>query len=203
MPVIGARYLVVIGPDGSGKTSVADRLAEILSEDIPVRRMNFSFGRLPSLSAVLGRPPRRAAPEGQRGAGMVQPLSAGRALLLGIWYGIDHVLGHLTLRRAQPGELIVFARSYHDFLYQRAYMNMPRFVIRIFLALGPAPVLAVTPMRAPKAIHEAKPELTELEIAEQYTRIIRALNRYSYFACIDASAGVEETVRSVREKLPL
>ena len=198
-----ARYIAILGPDGCGKTTVADHLAEVLAEQMIVRRMNFSFEILPPLSRILGRAPKEAAPEGQPNAGMVNPLRRTKALILGIWYGMDHVLGHFTLRRAQPGEVIIFARSYHDFLYQRAYLNLPRALPRLFLALGPKPDLIATPIREAAAIHEVKPELTIEEVSEQYSRIARGLQHYDYFALIDASLGVMDTVCRIRKRVGL
>jgi thymidylate kinase len=196
-----ARYIVILGPDGSGKTTIADRLADVLSKDRPVQRMNFAFGMMPSISQVLGRSPRKVAPEGQPNIGMVRPLNPVKALLLAIWYGIDHVLGHLFLCCLRPGVVVVFARSYHDFLYQRAYMRLPRFVPRFFLSLGPKPDLVVTPQRDPEAIHQGKPELTVEEIAQQYARIRGGLASYAYFCLVEASRGVEDTLSRICERL--
>jgi hypothetical protein len=134
---------------------------------------------------------------------MVPPLRRAKALLLGLWYGVDHVLGHVTLRRAKAGEVFIFARSFHDFVYQRAYVNVPRAVVRLFLALGPKPDLVVTPVRDARRIHEVKPELALDEIADQYARIVRALERYPYFVAIDATGGIEDTVLRIRERLAL
>lgn len=198
-----AKYIVVLGPDGSGKTTIADQLAENLSENHAVRRLNFSFGIMPSISRALGRKEREAAPEGTLNAGMVRPLRPLKAVFLAVWYGIDHVLGHITLYRKPPGETVIFARSYHDFLYQRAYLNLPRIVPRFFLALGPKPNLVVTPKRDAAVIHDDKPELTIEEIEEQYLRIIGSLGCYQYFDTIDAKAGVEDTIRQIRERVVL
>ena len=99
--------------------------------------------------------------------------------------------------------MIIFARSYHDFLYQRAYLNLHRAVPRLFLALGPKPDLVALPVRDAVAVHHAKPELTIEEISEQYHRITDELECYCYFTCIDASAGVEDTVRQIRKRTKL
>lgn len=198
-----ALYLVIIGPDGSGKTAVADELARGLDGDRIVRRLNFNFGVLPSLSTLAGRPPRRGAPEGALNSGMVRPLGAARASVLGVWYGIDHLLGHFVLRRSQPKEVVIFARSYHDFLYQRAFVNLPLAIPRLFLALGPKPDLVVTPVRDPEAILLDKPELSQEEVRSQYARIVARLARFGRFAEIDASEGIASTAMRIRNRLGL
>lgn len=199
-----AKYVVLLGPDGSGKTTVADRLAVALEADgHSVSRLNFSFGIMPAISRVLGKEERKAAPEGQRGSGMVKPLTWGRAAFLACWYGIDHLLGHWWMRRGPVGEVVIFARSYHDFLYQRAYLNLPEAIPRLFLALGPKPDLVATPLRDPQAINGQKPELTTAEITEQYTRIVGRFKRYQYFAGINASDGVIPVVARIRDRLGL
>lgn len=199
-----AIYIVVLGPDGSGKTTVADCLAtKLRAEGHAVSRHDFSFGIMPPISSLLRMRQRDSAPEGQRDSGMVKPLNPVRAAILACWYGIDHLMGRWRLRRGPPGELVIFARSYHDFLYQRAYLKLPVAIPRLFLAVGPKPHLIVTPRQDPRAIHDRKPELTVAEIGEQYARIARRLVRYPYFSEIDASGGVGFMVRRIREKLNL
>ncbi len=199
-----AKYLVVLGPDGSGKTTVADALAKVLAaKGRPVARLNFCFKIMPPISRVLGRRQCKTASEGQHDSGMVKPLQRGRAIILACWYGLDHLLGHLRIWSGPKGEVVIFARSYHDFLYQRAYLNLPEAIPRLFLALGPQPDLVATPLRDPQAIHDMKPELTITEIADQYARITGRLERYGNFAEIDASDGVPLTVVRLGEKARL
>ena len=192
-----SKYIVIVGPDGCGKTSVADKLAEAQRSESLVRRMNFSFGILPSISTILQRVPKEALPEGQKNAGMVEPLHPLKASILAIWYGIDHLLGVFVLRK-NIGSVTIFARSYHDFIYQRAYKRLPRFIPAIFLALGPKPDLVVLPLRDAKSIHDMKPELTKTEIMEQYARVSRQFGRLAYFNEIDGTPGIESVVSEIQ-----
>jgi thymidylate kinase len=196
-----AKYIILLGPDGSGKTTLADKLAQSLRNGgQSVTRINFSFGIMPPISRMLGRGKHKRVPEGQRNSGMIRPLRLNHTVILAIWYGIDHLLGHWRLRNGVREDVVIFARSYHDFLYQRAYLNLPAVIPRFFLALGPRPDLVATPLRDPQAIHDQKPELTKEEISEQYERIRRRLQQYCYFAEIDASAGIDPTVAQLRAR---
>ena len=197
------KYVVVLGPDGSGKTTIADELVSALAEKYSVRNISFTFGIMPSISHLLGREPRRSLPEGQRDSGMVKPIRRSHAAILAIWYGMDHLLGHWVLFRAKPGGVVVSARSYHDFLYQRAYLHLPEAIPRLFLALGPKPDLAIALWRDPDVIHTQKPELTSEEIAAQYARITVRLKRYGYFESMDASSGISTTVDRIYRRLGL
>lgn len=198
-----AKYVVILGPDGSGKTTIANGLADVLADEFAVRRNNFTFGIMPSISRVLGRAERKSTHEGQRGSGMVHPLERNRAIILAVWYGLDHLMGHLALRKTENSEIVIFARSYHDFLYQRAYLNLPKAIPRFFLKLGPKPDLLLVPVRDPDIVHEQKPELTAKEIAEQYSRITAQMSRISYYVKIDASGGIDETISRCRMYLGL
>lgn len=193
--------MIILGPDGCGKTTVSDELAAALSNENCVRRLNFSFGILPPLSQLIGRKKRIGAPEGLEGSGMVEPLNLYRASTLAVWYGLDHLLGHWKIWRMKSGETMIFARAYHDFLYQRAYLKVPKWIPMMFLALGPKPDLLGVPVRDPRTVHEQKPELTVQEISEQYSRIDSALKNFTYYVAIDASGGIETTVDELRRLL--
>lgn len=199
-----AKYIVLLGPDGSGKTALADALAAgLIAEGQVVSRLNFSFGIMPPLSRVLGRGKREISEVGLRDSGMVEPLRLGRVVILACWYGVDHLMGRWRLWRGPKGEVVIFARSYHDFLYQRAYLYLPIAIPRFFLALGPKPDLLASPLRDPKVIHDQKPELTEAEIADQYWRLEDRLERCRYFVRIDAADGIVPTVARLREMAAL
>jgi len=186
-------YIVFSGPDGCGKTSLADALQENLeSAEVSVSRYEFSFRVLPSLSRLIGRKRINLSPAGQEGVGMVRPLTTARASLLAIWYGLDHVAGRFLLR-SSTNAVSISARSYHDFFYQRAYLRAPRWLIRAFVWLGPKPSLLIVPIRSSQEIFSVKPELSPSEIDLQYDRISAALCMNEYFLRVDASIGLAKT----------
>jgi len=194
-----APYIVVVGPDGCGKTTIANRTAERLAKNTRTLRRDFRFEILPPISRVLRREHRKSKPaEGTHLIGMVTPLTPLKAAIVGIWYGIDHLLGHLLVQASRRKQsALVFARSYHDFMYQRAYERIPTFIPRTFIALGPKPDLIVCPYRDPATIFAGKPELTEDEIRRQYLDISRRLGAHQNFHFVDANCGVDTTVEEV------
>lgn len=192
-------YIIVVGPDGCGKTTLVERLVNLFSTDHLVKTMIFSFGILPSLSTISGRQPRKLHIPGERNSGMVRPLNMTKALVLACWYGVDHVLGHIKIRKNDEPCVMLFARSYHDFLYQRAYINLPKIVPKFFLLLGPQPDFIFVPVRSAKEINLIKPELDCEEIQNQYYRIIDGLEHTVNFHKIDASKGVDATVKKMME----
>ena len=188
------KYIVILGPDGCGKTSIADGLGNLIQGNVISKQ--FSFNILPSISEILSGKKRENLLEGQKNSGMVEPVNFFKGALLAIWYGIDHILGRFYLKRRR-NITVIFARSYHDFLYQRSFRNVPRILIQFFLLAGPKPDLLLIPSRPAADIHKVKPELTVNEINAQYERIYQAYNGNKNFKIIDASKGIESTIDNV------
>ena len=190
-----------IGPDGSGKTTVIDVLksAGIWSEHTLSER-TLSYGILPSLSSIVGRK-RIQQPEGTEGAGMGAPLSPFRCFVLSVWYGMDLLLAWLVvLTRRQP-TVFVFSRYYLDFFYQRGYRKACLPLLRLFIFLGPKPDYIFVLRRDPQRIFEQKPELSAAEIRFQYRLIRNRLSKYPAYIEIDASRGIDATVKDVLKRL--
>lgn len=189
-------FIVFLGPDGCGKTTIIDQVAAVCSETGQrVEQCTFNFGLLPSLSSLLGRK-QKVTMEGAENAGMVSPLSLPRSLILCCWYGLDLILGHIRLWRT-PDTLFIFSRFYMDFFYQRAHRKAPSWLLKIFLFFGPKPKHIIVLKRDPQAIFAQKPELSVEEIKLQYELIHRHLSKYSGYAEIDATQGIETTVQNV------
>jgi thymidylate kinase len=202
-------FVVLLGPDGSGKSTIGDLVAERLYQR-PFkicRRFEYNFRLLPelkhlkaSLARLVGRkaaiqPP---PPPGTKGSGMNRDHPPLRAMTYIFYYSLDLIVGRLLLRRLRgQGSLVLFARYFHDYYYQRGYGRAPRWFLRLIERAVPAPDLILYLDRSAEEIYAGKPELDVNEIKRQQT-VIRSLTDHRANAMVvDASGGVEATVQRV------
>ena len=200
-------FLVFIGPDGCGKTTIATELMKRMPlenyGEIELCEMN--FGILPSLSQLLkwlsfqnfksDKNLRCHAP-GEYLAGMRhRPLSSLRCVLLATWYGFDYVLGYWRLLRASSQrKTLIFTRYFHDYLYQRAYTNMPYWYLKVWSKVIPQPTLTFFLCRRPEAIFSQKPELSLTEIDRQNKQIGGVVSNLFPVVTVAADNGIEDCV---------
>lgn len=202
--------IVIIGPDGCGKTTVANRLLELASVLGFTNAHHFAsnFGVLPTIGAIkkvvfsaIGRTyyNRSAHPEGEPLGGMKNaPNSPFKGVLLLLWYTVDFFLGHQKCRRwNKNNELVIFARYYHDYFFQRAYSRIPQVLVRACFRLIPRPDLVLFLSRTPAEIFKLKPELSIDEINRQNNAIITEFGLHSNFVMVNADGGVEQTVEII------
>ena len=101
---------------------------------------------------------------------------------------------------AQSG-LVVFARYFHDYRYQKGYRNVPKWFLDLLEVLVPSPDLIIYLNRDAKEIYAAKPELDLSEIQLQQRVIQDFLATRRNGLVIDASQGVDATVARVEESI--
>jgi len=153
--------LAVVGPDGSGKTSVADAVARALPA--PVQRLHHRPQILPAKTNYEGRvvtEPHADPPYG-RGA------SLGKALYL----YCDWIVGwflHIRPLRAKGGHVVI-ERSWWDVVVdQRRYrLDSPPALLRGLGRLLPRPDVTVVMTGTPSVLYARKPELPLPELARQ------------------------------------
>lgn len=165
-------FVCLIGPDGAGKTTLARGIARDLGGVFSaVRYHHGHWAWLPELKVLwraLGGAPGRAgdARAGRERAGA--PLGSARALLHVLYYGLEYVLGHLSLARARGwGELVVFDRYAYDYAVQSTYRRVPRALLRALEWVAPQPDVLICLAGEEEAIQARKEELTVDEVARQ------------------------------------
>ncbi len=176
-------FLALIGPDGSGKSTVAEDLGEHLK---PLFRKRVCyhghFGLLPELKVyrnflfkmIKEKPPDQSK-TGTYEANNAPPHGLLRTLIYVFYYSLDYFLGHRIIRRFQAiGDLVVFDRYFYDWFIQEYYGRAPRWLLSILKCILPRPDLVVYLSNLPGEVHRRKPELTvgQIELQSQECRKI-------------------------------
>lgn len=202
-------FVVLLGPDGSGKSTVASRVAmRLFHHPFKVtRRFEHRFGLLPELKIIvakiyrqLGRERKasQAAVPGTLGSGMNPDHNTLRAMIYVTYYWLDYVIGHLKIRHIRgQGGLIVFSRYFYDYGYQRGYANLPHIYFKLLQKFIPRPDIVFYLHRDADQIYADKPELDISEIQRQQDVIIDLIAQIPQAQLVDATMGLEATVDHV------
>jgi thymidylate kinase len=200
--------IAIIGPDGSGKSTIADMVVEALNADgFRARHYAMRFGVLPPLSAFRlgGSAPAGPRPESTgRESGQRYDLSENpplRALVYVTWYGLDYMLGGILLRTKNllpcGQNVAVFARYFYDYYYQSNNRRLPDRVKRLIEFMVPRPKHIFFLDRDAQEIHDGKPELPVAEIRNQQRIIYDRLAAYPQFHRVDARLGADLTAKRI------
>lgn len=168
-------FLCLIGPDGSGKTTVAQTLLDELDRAFDgANYYHGHLGILPELKVFwtafrrsLGRSQNTPRETSNPLAGS-DTLPRWRALLYVSYYTLEYVLGHLIIYyRVRRGQLLVFDRYFYDYLIQDAFRRVPRWFLWLIHTLVPKPDLLIWLRNEPEVIHKRKQELTVEQLRRQ------------------------------------
>lgn len=187
--------LVVAGPDGSGKTTVADALAEALPT--PVRRLHHRPQLLPSKTRYDGHVV--ADPHAK------PTYSRGLSLLKTAYLYVDWVVGwFLYVRpvRARGGSVIIERGWWDVAVDQRRYrLDVPKGVLHGLGRLLPRPDTTVVLTGSPSVLFARKPELPEAELARQINAWTALPAGPLRPLLIDADAALDDALDAIERGL--
>jgi len=196
--------IVIIGPDGSGKTTIADQLVKKFSEkNIKSEHLAMHFYILPKLKTIFNFFNRKKKTEkvieGEYYGGMKgEPNNWLRGSMYVIWYSFDYFLGRLKIAKYnRKNTVVIFARYYYDYYYQRGHVNTPKFIIVFMENLIPKPEFIFTISRSAEDIFKHKPELSIDEIKIQQNKINKIISKRRNAYVINGENGVEDTTNQI------
>ena len=201
-------FLVIIGPDGSGKTTVAEAIISFWEETfhkVPFY-IHGDFSVLPRLkilrillAKISGRklPPDTDYTKKHSGAKIV-PHSLYKSLLYLSYYFWDYILGHFKILIAKGSNRLVIAdRYFYDYFFLRGNMKLPHWLLRLLSCFIPKPDLTVFLDADAEIIYARKNELTIDEIERQQA-ILGKIKWLPNFIIIDTHNGISQTVEQVK-----
>ena len=173
-------FIVLVGPDGTGKSTVAESIPEIVSH---AHTGTWQFHWRPGLLGPLSGRKKHTHDNASDAADAAPPeeFKYGVTLSLAryLYYLVDFVLGYwLKVRPAlRRGELVIGERWYYDVIaHPRRYaFRLPGWLLRAGGKLVPEPDIRILLHGEPTVIHARKPELSIEEIGSYTEALRRAL----------------------------
>jgi thymidylate kinase len=201
--------LVLIGPDGSGKTTVAGYLAAYLNSLFSqVRYFHGHFQILPRLRDLApatafklrepaSLPKSISSAEGQNNV----KFNLWKSLFYISYYTLDSLLGHFFVFVARGrGELLIFDRYYYDYLIWPLITPLPGMLFWV-KKLIPQPDLVIYLKNTPDLIIPRKPELSRGELVRQGLACEKLIEQLAHGQVVETSQIPEETAIHISKLL--
>lgn len=195
--------LALIGPDGSGKTTVAESLAH----NIKKKKSSFTdysyihgrWGYIPNLGFFIGRDKQKTNfMDHEVKENNTVIYSKIKLMIVLSYYYIDYLLGAIKIFICRgKNKLYIADRFHYDYFISDQFQNYPKFFRFLYTKTLPCPDLVIYLKAEPEIIINRKPELSIDQIEFQQEKIgelatsikniasIDTLNRHESFCDID------------------
>jgi len=199
-------FIVLIGPDGSGKSTLSNSLRNELEYQLfnRVRYYHGHFEILPRLRSVMTKlkGKKRHGDTDEKGPILVKPHSPFKASLYILYYGLDYFLGLFTSRFFRSkNDLVLFDRYFYDYEMQPIWKNTPKWLLKFVNFFVPKPDLYVFLLANPEDIHNRKPELSVEQIKYQQKVMGKLMERLNPYIVIDTSQDLKDSTYEIVDKM--
>lgn len=195
-------FVVLVGPDGSGKSTVSNELINALAK---LYRYKHIFHwrpfflekqiskRMTSSSQTVENP--HALPAYNQFVSFMKL----------VYYMMDFVLGYIFhwLPLKIKSSLVITERYYYDFyIDQKRYrMNLPKWIYRFFEIFIPKPDLLIYLSSNPEITYARKAELDKEEVIRQQENILEILSKKRNFLEVNNNNSLDSTVFTIQRAI--
>lgn len=198
-------FICLIGPDGSGKTTISHAIEEDMKDIF--NRVRYFHGRItifPRLRSLVALFRKRHEREDIKSFKTESASTESKAppLFLILYYSLEHFLYHFIIRWFKgQGDLILFDRYFYDYLIQKYFRKVPRWLIEWIQRLLPKPDILIFLKNVPEVIFERKPELTKDEIRDQIHVCDEIVRGHKGAVSVWTNDNPDITAAQVRKKI--
>jgi thymidylate kinase len=188
-------FVLVVGPDGCGKSTLAQRLIDKTKGDFAnVLHMHWRPGLLPRAGSLVGSDEGDPSTPHAR-----EPHGPLLSLALLTYHWVDFFLGTWLriVPRTSKGGLVVMERGWFDIAVdpRRYRLTVPQQVVELLGQLLPGPGLVIVLQTDPEVLIRRKAELPMLELSRQMSRWRQiSFSRRTIRLALDASLPIEVLV---------
>lgn len=191
------------GTDGSGKSTIIDRLTDILSNSFPQGMLDCYHWRpgfikketkIKDGKVVIVTDPHAKKPYGRL-----------KSFAKFMFFNMDYILGYWMRVRIQlaKGHLVIFDRYYYDYYLDklRYRLKISDRTLNLFKVLIPKPDITFLLIGDAKTLYERKKEISIEEIEEQLQRIQFCEKWFNNACAIDVNQDIDTVSYIVAKKI--
>ncbi len=196
-------FICILGPDGSGKSSVIDELQKNIEPIFGREACEIYHWRPFLLPAVNRRSPGEDVVSNPHEK---KPYSLILSLLRYFYFLVDFIIGIRVkvLPKTKLSKMIIFDRYYYDMYIDmlRFRLKMPKVIIKTLGFMVPKPDLLVYIDRDVDSIRRDKPELSRTELLDQKKQFKKLVESFEERGLSTNMNGtIEENALDIRKKI--